>query len=649
MIWWVQKIGLGSLAGPARWSLLLTVAAWSSAENLMARAMSAMGASSLPLPCVYAGDPSQPGEQRIARWMCMPLVAAPAQGNRLPAAPEYERNLWSDACRLRPPTLPPHPPLMPIKGPLGESSFAVEADPILRLRPNRELEASSFVLSCDLVSPRQAQFCLITSGRDLYDVFVNGGLVASFYSGGRWTKKYGQYIPVVLTEGMNRLDIVLSTISPACEFTAHVVTLDQAARSAVRNHQDRIVARSVVNVGEALPLAMGMRGLLGAKVECVRYLGKGDGRTLEIWRSDRGYPEPREWRFAQEGAYEMDTSYPEGRNSEAFYVGRIGCLAAQAETKLAAALRDDSGRRFADDGINACARLRVLENKLDDSRCSEVSRREAAYWGRQVVFALQRLNRAGDEHHGAAYSTGLNIASYRSPRDGSKQYYLYYLPKGLANGILGETDAIVLECLVQSKRRPAFLDSYFIDFFDLLETRAATADSSRVALVMPHARNLDRSRAAQEEMLAALQDFKDRLPAPVAGTPLGVFGICSAGSDALMIAARHPGMFARVAAVTPSVDPERDAEVASVQRGEVMLSPLDAVTHLGRTPTLLIHGNLDIHMPISASVDLVKQARRAGIDSIELLSLDGATEEYYEACNSEPIIEAIRFVAGGRR
>jgi predicted esterase len=245
-------------------------------------------------------------------------------------------------------------------------------------------------------------------------------------------------------------------------------------------------------------------------------------------------------------------------------------------------------------------------------------------WQQKIVFTLceyaaelQRRTMSGVLRG----RPGTHIRGFRSQIDGQVQYYVVHIPKQLAAPHAG-FPVVVLVPYETRPRRP-FLESVHIAKIGYAESLARLGRQYGFVVVQVGGRNItDGNPIAEADIREALADLSH----DIAIDPRRIYllGASRGATNALLLAERHPGKFAAVAAVTPltnlglhrNVIEDTDSNSLSGSAGDTWLqsnSPVNLVGSLTHTPVYIMAGEDDQDVKLDEIREFVDRCHAFGV------------------------------------
>jgi hypothetical protein len=245
-------------------------------------------------------------------------------------------------------------------------------------------------------------------------------------------------------------------------------------------------------------------------------------------------------------------------------------------------------------------------------------------WQRKIVFTLCEY--AAEVQRGGTAGVlrgrpGTHIRGFRSRIDGQAQYYVVHTPKQSAMPHTG-LPVVVLVPYETLPRRP-FLESVYVAKIGYAESLARLGRQYGFVVVQVGGRNItDGNPIAETDILEVLADLSH----DIAIDPRRIYllGASRGGTNALLLAERHPGKFAAVAAVTPLTNlglhrnliEDTDSNSPSGFAGDTWLqsnSPVNLVGSLRHTPVYIMAGEDDLDVKLDEIREFVDRCHAFGV------------------------------------
>jgi len=234
------------------------------------------------------------------------------------------------------------------------------------------------------------------------------------------------------------------------------------------------------------------------------------------------------------------------------------------------------------------------------------SRTDDWWWPFKVTAVLVELDRLFHnlEKQQPLYqhSFGIQFRTYRSNVDDSVQRYMLIQPYD-ADPYNALPLVVVIRPFIENLH--PFLASPQLARYWSLTYAAYMANTYQVNIMMPEARmyvNEPMTDVVESEILQAIEHVQSTVN--IDKQRIFLHGNCSAGFRCLMLACRHPQLFAAVGLYAPVY------EMKARTSWEVATVPKEQLKKLSHTPMALHYDPLDTHSPYRMYETLINDAKR---------------------------------------
>jgi hypothetical protein len=253
-----------------------------------------------------------------------------------------------------------------------------------------------------------------------------------------------------------------------------------------------------------------------------------------------------------------------------------------------------------------------------------VLERKISYTAFDLANSISHLRNGRDFLAG---NRGLHVRAFQSKIDDVVNNYMVYAPDGPNSS--GSLPLVIIVPWV-AKQNP-FLESWHLAFIDRIEYLKNLADKYHFAIAWPSARVYEKynlNPIVPASLFETLDAIKRNYR--IDANRIYLYGQCSGGLQAMLLANRFPSIFAAVGVEGPELNYMFDkSEEKFPSTWTTQNSMLETASNFSGTPLYLASSRNDWHAlePKHLSL-LINKIRQRG-EQVTFSDLDGATRDFY--------------------
>lgn len=475
-----------------------------------------------------------------------------------------------------------------------------------------DLSPGAVYAACEVTCLADNSAVLLVGGADAEKVWLNGSLLYGTLTR-RGMNTYDEAIPITLKKGANFLLLKVAHWKLAWGLTARIEPTAEAAAATALQQQGMlnglILKRCIMPPDAVLDIMP--RGVPQG-IKFLATIVEPSGKSVAKTTVTAGRADEAPHLLINPGIYRLILECGDKHYSEPFIVGDPLNLVPALETRCNVFAKNDRIKLNLDALQRRIAILCQPENR---------SRHDYAL-DRSLVYSFEELEKALLllENKQEAFSNipGLHIRAFRSRIDDQPQYYRLFVPSSYRRDGGRLPVAVMLPTIISASR--PFIESAFIAAHSEAERMSVIAERLGIAVLWSGYRNKPTGQPCEfthfDEVLAAVgNDYN------IDSQKISLYGACSGGAIASMLAVRWPGRFSGIGLLNPvftlpkSLNADDITLFSDFPGFKSWLRPTIIREFLAHenTPTFIIHDGAEPgHGSLAVSVNFAEHASAAG-------------------------------------
>lgn len=477
-------------------------------------------------------------------------------------------------------------------------------DFIKLLKQDVDTQNGNVYVACQILSSIEQDIVFFTGSDDGMKLWLNNEELYRI-DAGRHVRKYDDFIRARLKKGNNFLLVKVNTKGTSWHLSIRLGPAEYAKDKYVKNKVSEFLEKSIVPVGDSLQINL---GLFTQDTTFMVNLFNTQNNKI----NGQLY-QPQQLTFfgldnLTEGLYCCQIVCSHYVFEQYFYYGDIKTYLSHVKGRISE-LQNVNERIQ----ININALIRRIEHLFDHKKKhgKDYDYLEQKSWQDKIIYVcteiqsiLVNLQRNKEVIKGIP---GTHIRGYRSVIDGQIQHYLVHIPEKYQHEEKPLPLVIVLPFHTVTPR--PFIKNYPLANHPLIKRTASIAEKYGFAVLWPNSRipsGRNINPVGEKGIFEALNEVKKSYS--IDKDRIYLNGTCAGARSALLLAARHPSLFAAIGVTNLPSDLD-DVFFPSKSLFHTK-QQTDFIENIHNIPVYVLHGDLEEETPIENSKSFVNKARR---------------------------------------